>query len=170
VRVGAVNRLYLADSDASFRLYDEGGFSTHADTSAAIAVADYDRDGDLDILVANWGSPGSVSRLDRNTTTGRNRIIVELEGTRSNRMGVGTRVSILLTSSNERRWNTAGSTRTRGTPASVSPPLRAGHRDARRFSRRELAIRRRGSAQRRTCKHAAAHPRGISAASRESAR
>ena len=95
-RPGMVNRLYLQDDGGEFRLSTGGESTTHADTSAAVATADYDRDGDLDLFVGNWGSLGSRNRLYRNTTTGRSWLTVRLEGSRSNRMGVGARGTVVL--------------------------------------------------------------------------
>lgn len=107
-RPGMVNRLYMATESGEFRLDDRGQAAAHADTSAAVAVADYDLDGDLDVFVANWGSLGSRNRLYRNTVTGRSWLKVELNGTRSNRMGIGARATAVITLEGEvhrvHRW------------------------------------------------------------------
>lgn len=103
-RPGMLNRLYLGESSGRFRLSDDGDYARHADTSAAIAGADYDLDGDIDLFVANWGSPGSTNRLYRNTTTGGNWLRFHLEGVRSNRMGIGARVSVMVTTDGAHRW------------------------------------------------------------------
>ena len=58
------------------------------------AYADYDRDGDLDVLVTTNNGP---ARLLRNDGGNRNRWIrVSVVGTRSNRNGIGTRVQALV--------------------------------------------------------------------------
>jgi tetratricopeptide (TPR) repeat protein len=57
------------------------------------AYADYDRDGDLDILVVHHGGPAA---LLRNEGAPDNRWLrVELEGRRSNRMAVGARIRLM---------------------------------------------------------------------------
>ncbi len=57
------------------------------------AFADYDNDGDVDILVVNHGDR---AQLLRNDGGNRNRwLAVELRGTRSNRQGMGARVTVV---------------------------------------------------------------------------
>ncbi len=98
------NRLWLGAPGGAFHLYDEGVLATHADTSAAVASADYDGDGDLDVFVANWGGAGSADRLYENRISGRHWLMVELRGVSSNRMGVGGHVAVMVR-------DAAGSTR-----------------------------------------------------------
>jgi hypothetical protein len=101
---GMVNRLYRGTPTGSFRPIDGGPATSDADTSAAIAAADFDDDGDLDLFVANWGSLEAQNRLYRNTTAGRGWLEVRLEGVRSNRMGIGARVSAFLSTGGQPRW------------------------------------------------------------------
>ena len=69
---------------------DEWGLNHHG-ISAAASYADLDRDGDLDVVVANLNEPVSVYR---NTSDKNNRLLVELIGDRSNRFGIGAIVEI----------------------------------------------------------------------------
>jgi hypothetical protein len=101
---GMLNRLYLGEGGGHFRASERGEFAAHGDTSAAVAGADFDRDGDLDLFVANWGSPGSLDRLYRNTNGGRGWLEIRLEGIESNRMGVGVHASVRVTIDGEPRW------------------------------------------------------------------
>ncbi|HEX6813471.1 MAG TPA: FG-GAP-like repeat-containing protein [Planctomycetota bacterium] len=65
---------------------DESGVSHGA------VITDLDRDGDLDILANNLNAPAS---LFENRTADTNRVLVQLEGTVSNREGVGSRITVL---------------------------------------------------------------------------
>jgi hypothetical protein len=123
------NRLYLGSPEGRFRRIVEGEFAAHADTSAAIAGADYDLDGDIDLFVANWGGPGSVNRLYRNTAAG-GWLRVELEGTRSNRMGIGARVSIRIPHGAGHRWVHRWLDTTTGYAGQNEPVLHFGLGDA----------------------------------------
>lgn len=63
----------------------------HVGISHGAAVGDLDRDGDLDIVVNNYGEPASIYE---NTESEANRVVVSVRGTTSNRFGIGSRVSI----------------------------------------------------------------------------
>jgi hypothetical protein len=75
--------LSFEDVSAAWGL-DEMGVSLGA------AFGDLDGDGDLDLVYTNYRGGVSVFRND----AGGHRVLVELEGTRSNRSGVGARVEI----------------------------------------------------------------------------
>jgi len=81
------NYLYLNDG--------AGGFSPQYDTdgrhsySTGCAAADFDRDGDLDILVAN---KDALSQVYLNPTNNKHFIAVTVRGVRSNRDGIGTKI------------------------------------------------------------------------------
>ncbi len=57
-----------------------------------LAVADYDRDGDLDLALSRCGQEGVLLRNER--ASERAWLQIDLRGTRSNRFGVGARVEV----------------------------------------------------------------------------
>lgn len=88
------NFLYLNKGNAEFKRVETGVAVNDAHVSAGVAAADFDRDGDLDLYVANWGGGDQDNDLYRNDTAGKRWLAIRLVGTRSNRMGVGARVRI----------------------------------------------------------------------------
>ncbi|NNM03620.1 MAG: CRTAC1 family protein, partial [Gemmatimonadetes bacterium] len=106
------NFIYLNDGHGGFSRDMRGDVAMHADTSAGVAWADYDLDGDLDLFVASWGSSDQVNRLYRNTTSetsGRGWLSVSLQGDWPNTFAVGAKVTCVVTIEGERRrltrWN-----------------------------------------------------------------
>jgi len=71
-----------------------GGVFTDSLVARAVATADIDNDGDLDVLVTENAGPAHLWRND--LTPGNNFLRVRLEGQRSNRDAVGARVSVQL--------------------------------------------------------------------------
>lgn len=64
----------------------------HAANGAGLVAFDYDNDGDLDLLVFHQGSAPILLRNDR--VDGKRWLRVGLEGTESNRDGIGARVTV----------------------------------------------------------------------------
>ncbi|HAA71378.1 MAG: hypothetical protein CMJ70_19275 [Planctomycetaceae bacterium] len=87
------NRLFFNYEGREFiDLSYQSGADIDSDSRSAIA-ADFDRDGDLDLLVASVG--GGPLRLFMNQIPSDGKSVrVLLEGTKSNRQGVGTRLQI----------------------------------------------------------------------------
>ena len=81
------NRGDLTFEDASERW----GFGTEADISHAMAAADLDGDGDLDVVVNRLGAPALVLRNDSPAP----RIAVRLAGDPPNTQAVGARIEVL---------------------------------------------------------------------------
>ncbi len=87
------NFLYLNDGEGDFDKIMGGVVTQHADTSAAVASADFDRDGDLDVFVANWGA-NDPNRFYINDTRNTNWITFRLRGADSNSHGIGAMVQL----------------------------------------------------------------------------
>jgi hypothetical protein len=103
------NFLYLNQGDGQFIRELRGEVLAHPDTSAGTAWADYDRDGDLDVFVANWGSSDQVNRFYRNTArdiTDRSWVAFRLRSATPNTHGWGAKVRAKVTLQGESRWMT----------------------------------------------------------------
>jgi hypothetical protein len=85
------NALFKNNGDGTFR--DVSKLSATNKTSGArgLAIGDYDGDGFLDLLIANYDQPPS---LLKNPGNGNHWLMVRLVGTKSNRCGIGAHVSI----------------------------------------------------------------------------
>ncbi len=86
------NRLFRNDRGDGFaEIAAELGMHDMRD-GRGIAVADYDNDGDLDVIVANQGAPPIVYRNDVGSSA--NWLQLELRGAASNRDAIGARVEV----------------------------------------------------------------------------
>ncbi|MEM9494865.1 MAG: FG-GAP-like repeat-containing protein [Pseudomonadota bacterium] len=84
---------FLFENDnGTMRKIDAGDFTAASTISAGLAHGDIDDDGDLDIVVANWGGADEDNALFRNTGAARGWLRVALVGDVSNRMGVGAKI------------------------------------------------------------------------------
>ena len=99
--------------------------------SQGAAYADLDRDGDLDLVVNNLGS----AWLYRNRGNGGSSVLVALRGVRSNRLGLGARVTVETEAGSQVRELTLS----RGFLSSDEPVLHFGLGDAK--SIRKLHVR-----------------------------
>lgn len=90
----------LAEANLAFRnrgdlqfdqVTEEWGL-TEVGVSFGAATADFDGDGDLDLVYTNYGGNPSVFRNDSQAG---NRLVIELRGEASNRFGVGAKVTVV---------------------------------------------------------------------------
>ncbi len=88
------------------RYYDFSGVSgaDRAEDSRAFAYTDIDGDGNLDLILKSRLAP-QVRVLQNVCGTGRNKIVLALRGTKSNRDGIGARVEV----DGQVKWLAAGS-------------------------------------------------------------
>ncbi|HKF45427.1 MAG TPA: CRTAC1 family protein [Thermoanaerobaculia bacterium] len=103
----AAQRPFLMWNDGKGKFHEKGcgaPFSREL-IGRGSAVADYDNDGDVDIAVSNSGQP---LELLRNDGTHGNWIGFVLRGTKSNRQGIGARVTIETESGRQVREVKAG--------------------------------------------------------------
>jgi len=83
------NLAFRNHGDLRFESTGQSWGLNHHGMSYATAYGDLDRDGDLDMVMANLDEPAIVYR---NRSTGGNRLVVSLRGNASNRFGIGAKV------------------------------------------------------------------------------
>ena len=84
------NLAFRNDGDLQFTNVSGRWGLNHTGVSFGAATADFDGDGDLDLIVNNAEEPAAIYR---NETSG-NRVRIRLKGTESNRFGLGAHASI----------------------------------------------------------------------------
>lgn len=93
------NRLYLNKGNAQFELLQNSKITTEGGGSLSSNLEDYDKDGDVDILIVKQNTAGHV--YDNTNFLYKNALIttnhwleLELQGVQSNKSGVGARIDI----------------------------------------------------------------------------
>lgn len=122
------NHAYRNDGQLHFDRTEEPWGLDREGTSFGAATADFDNDGDLDLVVSNADAPVSVYK---NNSTDGNRLRVALKGTRSNRFGVGASVTLEVDGQKRVQYLTLS----RGWLSSCEPVLHFGLGDAEKVDR-----------------------------------
>ncbi|MYB01387.1 CRTAC1 family protein [Candidatus Poribacteria bacterium] len=92
------NQLFWNQGDGTFA---EVGFEDRPAVSRGTLFGDYDNDGDTDLLITQLN--GAVTLLRNESQTANNWLRLRLIGTRSNRDGIGTRITLTLGSESQTR-------------------------------------------------------------------
>ena len=101
--------LFLNNGKGSFRdvAPEIGGEFDHPKVGRGLAYADFDRDGDLDLLLTTNNGPAYLYRNDQ--LAGNRSIRFRLVGTKSNRDGIGATIRIFSNGQNQTRMVKSGS-------------------------------------------------------------
>ncbi|MBI4662886.1 MAG: CRTAC1 family protein [Verrucomicrobia bacterium] len=104
---GAPNRLYHNNGDGTFSRVTSGSIATDPGLASEGAVwGDYDRDGFLDLFVANglYSSPQPNDYLYHNDGNSNAWLTIKCVGTRSNRSAIGAKVRVKATINGRSYW------------------------------------------------------------------
>ena len=89
----STNYFYKNEGSMKFSQWNDGGMDK-ASSSNGAAYADFDKDGDLDLVVNNADDPAIIYR--NNTDKGQNSyLLIKLMGPKGNRNGIGARVKVV---------------------------------------------------------------------------
>ena len=109
--------LYLANYNSANKLFRNDGGGAFVDVTSGplgdtgggqgVAWGDYDNDGDLDLYLANFGEANKLLRNE--ATAGQHWLQVKLQGTLSNRAGIGARVRVVAGGESQIREISGGS-------------------------------------------------------------
>ncbi|MEM7220371.1 MAG: CRTAC1 family protein [Pseudomonadota bacterium] len=110
------NRLLLNDGQGGFTLADQAGGApgSSAGRGDVVASADFDRDGFLDLFVANGSDPASPfvemgpHQFYRNRGNDNHYLQLDLRGKQSNRDGIGARVEVVASGVTQTRLQDGG--------------------------------------------------------------
>jgi len=89
-----MNFLFLSNGNGDFELVENSAIVNTSNISAGAAWADYDRDGDLDLFLANWGNNTESNTFYENGLYGTQWIEILLKGNKSNSFGIGAKVQL----------------------------------------------------------------------------
>lgn len=96
------NRLYHNNGDGTLSRETSGPVATDEESSSAAVWADHDRDGDLDLFIANVNNGNNT--LYENQGNSNHWIHIRLEGRLSNRSGIGAKIRLNAMLAGEPVW------------------------------------------------------------------
>jgi len=120
-------QLFLNDGHGKFQdvASEIGGGFGSPKVGRGLACGDFDRDGDLDILITTNNGPAYLYRNDQNV--GNRSIRFDLTGTKSNRDGIGAKVQIWSNGTNQTQMVHSGSSYL--SQSQLSPQFGVGRQD-----------------------------------------
>ena len=101
-----MNFLFLSNGEGDFELVNNSTIVRTPNISAGTAWADYDRDGDLDVFLANWGGNTEKNAFYENHIYGKNWLEISLKGNKSNTYGIGAKVRLKYIHNKKGVWLT----------------------------------------------------------------
>jgi hypothetical protein len=104
VGAGGVNFLYSNNGDGTFTRLTGEEITTDDFSSVGLAWGDYDRDGDLDLMVANSRNDNENNALYRNNGNSNSWINIKLIGTQSNKSALGTKLRMKAVIDGQSIW------------------------------------------------------------------
>ncbi len=97
------NFLFLNEGAGQFQRILDDVLMADADTSAGVTQGDFDRDGDLDLFVANWGGDEEINKLYVNQTNREGWVTFRLKQQGVNPFAIGARVTLEVSDGQESR-------------------------------------------------------------------
>lgn len=95
------NVLYRNNGDNTFTIVSEDEAESSPYGAYGTATLDFNRDGQLDLLVSNFGNQGGNQYFENVTTPVGKWLQIKLEGTESNRDGIGAQITLYA---GDQRW------------------------------------------------------------------
>ena len=99
---GGKKYFYLNQGDGSFIRKTDVAIVEKSSNAFGVAAADFDKDGDLDIFIANHNN--EKNEMYQNNLTNSNWINIQLRGNISNQSAIGAKIRIKTVLNNESKW------------------------------------------------------------------
>jgi hypothetical protein len=96
--------LFLGRGSGEFQAAGANALTSRTAGANGFALADYDNDGDVDVLMGNWEGANPAAELFRNETQGRSWLRISLQGDASQRNGLGADIRVQATIQGRSQW------------------------------------------------------------------